>query len=62
LRRVAIDMKKQARGRTVRTAVSSLADQGDALAHRLPAVARAYLKTVLVLAADVDGISLVHEV
>jgi hypothetical protein len=29
LRRVAIDMKKQVRGRTVRTAVISLEDQAD---------------------------------
>ena len=66
LRRVAIDIKKQVRGRTVRTADRSLAGQsrpdGIVLAISAPGSTLPEGDPCLVLAADVDGIALVHEV
>ena len=76
-RRVAIDIKKQVRGRTVRTAVISLGDHRDAddtsLPRRTPVgrrsvLSRAPIRAQLgadpcsVLSAHVHRVSLVHKV
>jgi hypothetical protein len=66
LRRVAIDIKKQVRGRTVRTAERSLAGQSrpDDTVRVIsrPKATPQDANPCLVLATDVDGIPLVHEV
>jgi len=62
LRRVAIDMKKRVRGRTVRTAESSLAGLQDTDGTAPASKGRCGVNPCLVLATDIDGISLIHEV